>query len=342
MIDIFAILDDFGRRRSVDPRRLSVIELNRSGRGPLVVALLAFAEGRAEPLAFLKAAADPRRASSLRLEFENLTRLGRAADSLRSSIPQPLYCERLGDWTVLAESAHAGRRMKDFPPDDYFASREFRLHFSQVASWLGQFGQALGRETVAAHGAGALGREIERYRSTHDVSLALSALLDETLRDLERREFPLLPCHGDFCSANVVVLGGPAIFVVDWEHRLDPTWPLVDFVHFVASTWCVRYRKGGDTLRENYRRLFFTAHGYSDLIRDSAAAYARRLGIPPDLLLPLSTVAWVAQANRKHDALAAGGDARVDWPLVMIENHACLNLEILAENRERYLLSQAG
>lgn len=338
MIDAFAILEDLARREGLDAGGLSVIELNRSGPSHASVALLVFGRGSPEPLALVKATSDADRAGALRREFDNLARLHRdGSERLSRSIPRPLYCEHLGPVTAMAESAIQGVRMKNFPPDRYFASARFREDFSQAVRWLDELRAALSEE--CRHSTpGAVAREVERYRERYDASPALGVLLDDTAAALADREVPLVPSHGDFCTANVVVPPGGGISVIDWEYPLTRTWPLADLLYFISSTWCVPYRKGREALEANYRRLFFAAHRHSELIRRCCSRYARQLGLDAGLMLPLSVMSWVAFANRKRDELAAaGGEETAHMPLIMTANDRCSNLEILAELRDRYL-----
>jgi aminoglycoside phosphotransferase (APT) family kinase protein len=344
VINVLSIVEDLARRKDVDADRISVIELNRSGPSQAAVVLLAFLADRPDPIAFIKATSDRSRADVLEREFANLTRLARGGnEELRRSVPQPLYCSQTGDLTVLAETAKAGTRMKDFPPDRYFASRRFRNHFSLAVRWLVELHAALLTD-ASLPCADDAGSQVARYRDTHRVSRALDSLLDESVAALGDRDIPRAPSHGDFCAANIIP-GDDGVFVIDWEYPLVRTWPLADLLYFISSTWCVPYRKGRQALKANYRQLFFASHRFSDLIRRDAAWYAGQLDVPPDLLLPLSAMCWTAYANRKYDELArtraAGGegDETGHIPLVMIENGACLNLELLAEHRDHYLLT---
>jgi aminoglycoside phosphotransferase (APT) family kinase protein len=341
VIDVFAIVEDLARRRGADGARVSVIELNRSGASLRAVALLAFLDDRPDPIAFLKATADPARAATLEREFANLRRLARGgAETFRRSVPEPFYCEKIGGFTVLAESALSGTRMKDYPPDRYYASPGFRRHFSLAVRWLVDFHRAL-EDDPSLPPPVEPAREVARYRETYRVTAVLSDLLDESVRALEGDALPCPPSHGDFCAANVIPRDD-GVAVIDWEYPLTRTWPLADLLYFASSTWCTPYRKGREALAANYRALFFSSHRFSDLLRAEVARYAEQLGIASDLVLPLSVLSWTAFANRKHDELARAGDALDPdghIPLVLVENDSCLNLELLAQHRSSYLLA---
>jgi hypothetical protein len=126
--------------------------------------------------------------------------------------------------------------------------------------------------------------------------------------------------------------------VIDWEYPLGKTWPLADLLYFTTSTWCIPYRKGSDAVEENYRNLFFRPHGFSHLIQDAVDGTVNRLGLPREVALPLSVLCWTAFANRKRDELARDpGRETGHLPLILIREDACLNLEILAELRDRFL-----
>jgi hypothetical protein len=336
VIDVFAILEDLAERRGVARRRISVIELNRSGPKEAAVALLAFEDGGREPIAFVKATSDTTRGKTLRREHANLERLAREGDeAFRETVPAPLYCTEIGELTVLATSARSGTRMKDFPPDRYFGSRRFRDDYARSLRWLLQFHETLG--TGAIEGAGAAGT-LARYRDSHHVSTQLAALLHDAEELLAPVSLPGVASHGDYCTANVLLPEGGGWFVVDWEYPLDAGWPLADLLYFTCSTWCVPYAKSRQALVRNFEQLFFEPHGFSELIRDAVEHYLEQLALGPELKLPLSVVAWAAFANRKRSELAGTADDPAShMPLILLQDEACLNLEILAENRERYL-----
>ncbi len=101
------------------------------------------------------------------------------------------------------------------------------------------------------------------------------------------------------------------------------------------------YRKGSEALERNYGRLFFADHPFSELIRESAAWYAREIGIDTELILPLSAMTWTTYANRKREELDRYGESagREHLPLIMVRDGACRNLELLAEHRKTYRLT---
>lgn len=301
--------------------RLELITLNRSRPGGCAPAFLAFPAGAAEPVAFVRAATGER-ARSLEIGHDNLTYLGGRVDS----VPRPLGLWRHGRYTVQAETAIVGARMKDLPPTAYFRSGRFRRNLREVESWLAALPRE-GRLDVAG--------ELERYRLGFTISPKLAELFGQAEAALE--DVPGALWHGDFCTANLILpdTGPPA--VVDWEDPRVHLWPLAELLTFVTSTWCTPYAKGREALARNYEALWFERHAYSGNLREAVGRYLDALGIRRELAVPLAAVSWACLANRKREELRPGVDPDRYRPLVMLDRAGCLNLERLAERGEGFL-----
>lgn len=346
MTDLRAMLERLLRASGSDFDRIAFILLERSSPSDTAVALLAFLDDQPAPHAFVKSSPDAAGARRLEREFRNLSWLHRHGSAeLRRAVPAPLHLGQLDGVTMLAESAVTGTRMKDFPPDVYFASTAFRQHFAAVVRWLVELhrsAEGASDDPLPAR-VDAL-ESVARYREHYQVTAILDELLERCARRLEGYTGAVPPWHGDFCTANVVIGDGGAIAVIDWEYPLVRSWPLADLLYFITSTWCVPYARGRRALAANYLRLFFAEHPWREQLREATLSYVRELGIAAELILPLAVMAWVAQANRKHEELEALRDLRdmevesTELPLLMVEERHCLNLELLAEHRERFAL----
>jgi len=345
-MDVVSLAGEVLQRAGIRHDRVSVIGMNRSQPGRDQLALLVFIDDRAEPQLFVKASPDSGAARALRRESDNLVFLARRlGPTLERTVPATVWAGELNGLTVLAETARSGTRMKNFPPDRYFRSARFRRHLANVVAWLGSFQEALAADpgVPIAPADGPRG-EIETYRGDFRVSSRLDELLEESTERLEGREELLGPWHGDFCTANVLVLDDRDVFVIDWEQPLVRSSPLADLLHFLASVWCVPYEKGDAARVTNYLTMFFGEHRLTRPVVDAARGFGRRLGIESGDVLGLSVLAWVAHANRKRrllarDAATADEGEVTHWPLVMFDGESCLNLELLAEHRDRYVLS---
>ena len=345
-MDAVSLAGEVLNRAGIRRAGVSVIGMNRSQPGQDQLALLVFIDGRTEPALFVKATPDPRAAQALRRESDNLSFLARRlGPTLERTVPATVWFGELDGLTVLAETAMSGTRMKNFPPQRYFRSARFLRHLANVVAWLGSFQEALtaDRGVPITPADGARG-EIEAYRAGFRVSSRLDDLLAESAERLMGRGDLLGPWHGDFCTANVLVANDRDATIIDWEQPLVRTSPLADLLHFLASVWCVPYKKGAAARVTNYLTMFFGEHRLTRPVVDAARGFTRRLGLESSDLLGLSVLAWVAHANRKrrllsHHAAAAEGASAAHWPLVMFEDESCLNLELLAEHRNRYVLS---
>ena len=341
----------FLRGVGVEFRSLSVLALDRSSPVQVVGILLCFPDGLAEPTHVIKLTTDAGRARGLANEYAHLSHLGASADPLLTAgLPRAVHFGEVDAWHVLVETALPGRRMKDYPSDTYFASRRFEGHLSRVSSWLSAFERCC----KPAGGVGCVGdpvarvaATVARYRDGFRCSPAVDELLRRTVDRLEPREPAATHVHGDFCTANVLVRADGAIAVIDWEYARRDGFPLTDLLHFLTSLWTVPYAKGRDRLLANYRRLFFESHVLLPTLRREVQGLVAALGLAGEDLLPLSAMAWIELANLTRARLAPGGAAPFDpssdpWPLVMLEDGHCLNLELLAERQEHYWLAGLG
>ena len=152
---------------------------------------------------------------------------------------------------------------------------------------------------------------------------------------------PGIHCHGDFCTANLLVGEDDRVRVIDWEYPLDAGWPGTDLFYFISSVWCIPRRPGAAARVANYREIFFRRHRHSKRIAREVARYLETFGLAAELALPLMVLSWVGYANRKRRLVTEAGDrAEAEGeiePLTLLEENRCLNLEVLAEERESFL-----
>jgi len=349
-MDVLSIAKDTLHRAGIAFKSLSVIAMNRSGATYTSVTLLIFVDQEKDPLVIMKITPSLEIAKSLEQEFKNLSFLyHHGSPQFIKTIPEPLYFGKFNNLTIFAEMAKPGKPMKNFPPDRYFSSKRFELHFANVVQWLYEFHQCMADNQtipVSLDTKNTLTNPIEEYRHSFRLSARLDYLLDETIECIKQANIPTTPWHRDFCTENILVLNEQQISVIDWEYPLVNSWPLSDLLYFITSIWCIPYKKGKSGIVRNYRHLLFANHRHTDLIRESVSWYMGKLGIKTDLVLSLSVIVWVLYANGKQQLIeisdkgkGAGSEQPEPFPLIMFENNKCLNLEILAENREGYILN---
>lgn len=81
--------------------------------------------------------------------------------------------------------------------------------------------------------------------------------------------------HGDFTASNVMIGGGDALYVVDWELSVPAEPQIFDLFHFLTNLALVC---GGGDRRESFR-LGFLAHTWlSEIVRRCVGGYREALG----------------------------------------------------------------
>jgi hypothetical protein len=331
--------------------QLSAIQMNRAPFGGHGFVLMLFTDAP-NPIAILRVTTDAERAETFRIAYENLNTLRSALPSgFIDSIPKPYLFEQRNGITLFLESAQAGTPIIKLPRKRYFKSKAFPRDFMAITDWVIAFNSALripGATVSAGQRDELLSGPIADYRRRINVSAELDDLLSETVAALSDHKIDLAPCHADFCTANVLVDSDNRIRVIDWEQKLTPMWPLADLLHFMNSVWCIRHGRGVEVIEQNYRSLFFSQTHLTRALQQGVSRYVQKFNITPDLIVPLSVIVWVHQALYKLDFVegfaSTPGDADRLMPLVhpltiFRENH-CQNLEILAANRNAYVLSQ--
>ena len=75
-----------------------------------------------------------------------------------------------------------------------------------------------------------------------------------------------------------------------------------------------------------------------ETFRSTIGGYLDRIGLGRELALPLAALAWAQLALRKVEQLDGGrlGSFSRCFPLVLLEEGRCLNLELLAERRDSW------
>ncbi len=246
-MDVLAFAEDIFHEAGIAFKRLSVIHMNRSSPSENRFALLIFVDQDRTPSALIKASPDPEEAKWFEQEFNNLSFLCHHGNpQFVRTIPEPLYVGNIRDFMILAETAMPGTRMKNFPPNAYFSSNRFQLHFANVMQWLYEFHQCVvdsETEPASLDRENQLSIPIEEYRNTFRLSSELDSLLKTTMECLEQADIPKTPWHRDFCTANILVNNGQQISIIDWEHPLIKSWPLLDLLYFITSIWCIPLKK---------------------------------------------------------------------------------------------------
>lgn len=350
MMDIARIVRSALEQTGLTWRSSSFILADRCypGRGNHI--LFVFLDGAATPGLVIKVASDPDRAEALRQETLNLARIAASASqAFIRTVPAVLHQGKVDDKVVQVQTTMPGATMTR-QPGAYFSARRFTQDLRGLLGWLVALaGEPLEDLPVAAEARGPHGpaEAVAVFRERHRQSARLDVLLDRTCAQLTEQPPPRVPRHGDFCAANVMVARPGQIGVIDWEAPLERTWPLADLVYFLASVPAAPIGAGGQRWLDGYRRLLFGKHPGVQQLQEPIRDAVRSAGLAPEATVGLSAMAWVVFANRKQaelDAMQARSGVRLNdeehLPLINLEAGHCLNLELLAEQRQDYLLSR--
>lgn len=132
------------------------------------------------------------------------------------------------------------------------------------------------------------------------------SLLQQAADALQRLpDLPLVCEQRDFSPWNVL-LKGDDLVVLDWESAELQGLPALDLIYFL--TYLALFVEGvqvhGVVDAEQARRVYrLTRDPYSELgsvVQRCLASYARRLGLPLDVLHPLRLLAWMSYARHEY------------------------------------------
>lgn len=329
--------------------RLSGIQMNRAPRSKQHLMVLIFTGG-VKPAAVLRVSTDSKQAAIFKSSYETLKKLKEALPAhLADSVPEPLLLQNKNGVAIFLESAQRGTPIQMLHPNRYFRSKAFKKDFLAVVDWVVAFNKSLGvtiQDIPSTQRKALLTDPIDAYRRNFRVSPALNRLLDETEEALSNHVLTLVPHHSDFCTANILIDKDHTVRVIDWDHELTPMCPFCDLLHFMSSVWCIRYGRSPAVRQQNYHSLFFTQTHLTSTLQNGVRRYTQSLNLDPGLLTYLSVMTWVHHALYKADFInqvaISEDDAqqlmKTAYPITIVDRDQCLNLEILAAHRDRYII----
>lgn len=294
MNTILTFLETNRRRLDLErygaPGRLSCVIVTPRFRASSHVVFLVLAAGRPDPVLVAKVPRLAGAAVSVEREVANL----RAVQSIRAegfdSIPRVVAFEEYRGRPVLVETALTGR-----PMDPATVRRDRAGCCDAVTGWLAGVQQPA--RVPAGDDPGWFERLVER--PLHHFA-AVFPLSDEETRLLERTwelvaplrdaRLPLVFEHGDLSHPNILLLkdGGPG--VIDWELAEPRGLPAYDLFFFLTyAAFAVGNAHASGDYLSAFRSAFF---GRAAWARPYVAAYAGRLGLPPETITPLFVLCW--------------------------------------------------
>jgi len=348
-MDILNIARYALKKADIQFEELSGIQMNRSPFGGHCLMMMVFTGGK-QPTAFLRVSTDTKRSAALKTSYKNLKTLRTSLPtSFINSVPEPLMLEEKNGVTIFLESVQHATPIKKLPPNSYFKSKGFNQDFTAVIDWLTAFNKSLSTDsseiTEVQHN-NLLYDAIAKYRQRFSVSSVLDALLNETADTLNKAKLNLAPRHADFCTANVLIDQNHSVSVIDWEEELKPTWQFCDLLHFMSSTWCIKYGRSLAEQQLNYQSMFFKSTHLTETLQQGAHKYAKSMNLDASMLMPLSVMTWVFHALHKANYVKRFAKNNTEilmqrvQPITIINNNQCLNLEILAAEKHNYIFKE--
>ena len=219
------------------------------------------------------------------------------------TIPRVLALERLGNRSLLIQSALVGD-----PIVAEVVQRERSRCVDAVTEWLFELTQAH-RASTAEEGDWfdrLITEPLASLRNVVPEGGEERALVDDTLRllhPLSEVELPLVFEHGDLGPPNLIWLRSGEVGVVDWELAEQRGLPVYDLYFFL--TYAAISVTRAKTVREAVRAFHeaFIVGGGGSVRR--VVEYADRFGVPTGLLPALLVACWARYTARALQKLRA-------------------------------------
>ena len=259
---------------------------------------LLFAEGETEPRLAVKMARVPESLPALANEAAILRAVHARRGEELAGVPRVVAFDEHGGG--LCETALTGA-----PLWTQLSRSNFAALAAKAAAWQGSLaGDALpaARATWWERLAGC---QLAWFRQTFGAAVDAS-LLQRAADELQRLpDLPLVCEQRDFSPWNVL-LKDEEFVVLDWESAELHGLPALDLIYFL--TYLALFVEGvqvhGVVDVEQARRVYRLARDpraeLGSVIQSSLASYARRLGLPRDVLHPLRLLAWMVYARHEY------------------------------------------
>lgn len=272
---------------------------------------LGFDERKDRPLFAAKVYRDPSAQDRAMKEAEMLRFISGCDDSIASTVPKVVLCEKISNnWVVvqtILQGSTMGIRMRRSGRPDIITA-DFNMNIA--VDWLTKLHAATrGRVTPDKEKLITSATEtINEFSHTFDLSVEESRFLKEITSGLEiSADDNLSIQHGDFCRQNILVKKdsfGTKIGVIDWSDAKIGESPLHDLLHFL-TTYCLQARRdaGISSFIKIFEDSFFNIDSYSSLIGRCIRGYCDHSGIGLSLVEALFGMFLIDQAVSEHKKL---------------------------------------
>jgi hypothetical protein len=218
------------------------------------------------------------------------------------SVPAVVGFGDVGDRSLLVQSALAGTLLT---AAELRSDLDGRL--PDVLTWLEQLARATGTTDGVTVWQNSIALPLDAFAAASPRGGEEQALVERTLeltRPLIGAPIRLGVQHGDLSHPNLIVLDDGGLGVVDWELAELHGLPLQDASYFLAYAVFARARaRGVSEELDAFDRAFVRPGGWA---ARELGAFARRTGVPEELVTPLFVACWARAAASMRDRVPSG------------------------------------
>jgi hypothetical protein len=288
---------------SPSPQRLDWMLLTGGAKPINKVIGLVFAESDRCPRLIVKLARVGESAAALDREAANLRAVRAMRPDQVGSVPRVLFSREWAGQAVLGETALTGRPLYTVLRRDNY--RDLAM---KVTEWLADLA---GHAPPCARSdwwdrliETAVG-EFERNfgRVLDPAKLQATRTMLASLGDL-----PLV-CEQRDCSPwNILIASDGELVILDWESAEPRGLPILDLVYFLTYlNFFLDGAMDSRRFRESYRAALDPATFTGRVVAECQQRYLTRVGLDPDVLLPLRLLTWLIHSQSDYRQLAAEG-----------------------------------
>lgn len=305
------------------PRQVRCVMLAAGQDKRKKLTVLAFAGGSRKPDVVVKLARTPLSEPGLAREASVLDAIKDSPIAKIATVPRPIFCGQFGGTLAVAETAVEGRDLwtildrSSFPslanqladtlaaivPKDSAEDRWERSIAPVVAEFQSRFAEVLDKAD--------LGRQVQKLRSLPP--------LPEVIE------------HRDCSPWNLMATSQGKLAFLDWESAVPDGLPVLDLAYFlVNSAFMLEGTLGSGHERTSYARLL-AGSPTGAVVEGALARYRKRAGLPPGIIGPLRSLAWMVHAcvedermRLDHPGLSRQGGSSRSLYLALWLEEACV------------------
>ena len=269
------------------------------------IIFLIFEKNSRYPVICATISRDNRYEENLIKEYDNLRFIhDSTSDLIKKSIPRPIALERIGNHSVLFETAVPGRSLEWITSlNTHFRSKKNVSNIFRITeNWLIQFFKETNKfEKYKSYDEKK--QYMESVINTHRKNFVLSEQEKKCLDDLScefeeiaKSNIYFLPQHMRFWVGSIFLVKD-RINVIDWKVYRENYLPLFDLLSFTTS-YGLKFNKS--SVADSFMHTYFTKNWFSGIVRKSIFDYCSELQLDTKYVRPLLALHIIESANYAH------------------------------------------